>query len=41
MGPMGLKMFTRGRMALIPTRIKHVEQLQAIVKKARELVGAK
>ena len=41
MGPMGLKMFTRGRMALIPTRIKHVEQLQAIIRKARELGGAK
>lgn len=41
MGPMGLKMFTRGRMALIPTRIKRLDQLQAIIRKARELGGAK
>ena len=36
-GPMGMSMFTRGRMALIPTKIKQVEQLQAIIKKAREI----
>ena len=40
MGPMGLSMFTRGRMALTPTKIKKLEQLQAIIKKARE-IGAK
>jgi len=40
MAPMGLSMFTRGRMALVPTRIRRVEQLQAIIKKAREIGGA-
>jgi heterodisulfide reductase subunit C len=40
MGPMGLSMFTRGRMALTPTKIKKLEQHQAIIKKARE-IGAK
>ncbi|MHB1037317.1 MAG: 4Fe-4S dicluster domain-containing protein [Pirellulales bacterium] len=39
MGPMGLSMFTRGRMALLPTRIRQIEQLQAIIKKAKELEG--
>jgi quinone-modifying oxidoreductase, subunit QmoC len=40
MGPLGLRMFTRGRMALIPTKINRVDQLQAIVAKAKELGGA-
>ncbi len=40
MGPLGLSMFSRGRMALTPTKIKRVDQLQAIIKKARELGGA-
>lgn len=40
MGPLGLKMFTRGRMALLPTKIKNLDQLQAIIKKARELGGS-
>ncbi len=40
MGPLGLSMFTRGRMSLIPKKIKGIEQLQAIIKKARELGGA-
>ncbi len=40
MGPLGLSMFTRGRMALVPTRIKNLDQLQAIIRKARELGGA-
>jgi heterodisulfide reductase subunit C len=39
MGPLGMKMFTRGRMALVPTKIKRIDQLQAIIKKARELGG--
>ena len=39
MGPMGMKMFTRGRMALLPTKINNLDQLQAIIKKARELGG--
>lgn len=41
MGPLGLSMFSRGRMALTPTKIKKVDQLQAIIKKARELGGQK
>ncbi len=40
MGPLGLSMFTRGRMALIPKKIKNIGQLQAIIKKAREVGGA-
>jgi len=40
MGPLGLSMFTRGRMALLPTKIRQVDQLQAIIRKARELGGA-
>lgn len=39
MGPMGMKMFARGRMALTPSKIKNIAQLQAIIKKARELGG--
>lgn len=39
MGGMGMAMFVRGRMSLLPSRIKNVEQLQAIVKKAREIGG--
>ena len=35
MGPLGLSMFTRGRMSLIPTKIKNIDQLQAIIQKAR------
>jgi hypothetical protein len=37
MGPMGLAMFRRGRMALTPTKIKNIGQLQAIIRKAKEL----
>ncbi|MBN2218522.1 MAG: 4Fe-4S dicluster domain-containing protein [Pirellulales bacterium] len=40
MGPMGLSMFTRGRMSLLPTKIKNLEQLRAIIHKARELGDA-
>ena len=40
MGPLGWSMFTRGRMSLVPTRIKNLEQLQAIIQKARQLGGA-
>ena len=40
MGPLGLSMFTRGRMSLVPTRIRQIDQLQAIINKARELGGA-
>jgi heterodisulfide reductase subunit C len=37
MAPMGMKIFTRGRMALRPTKIRQIEQLQAIIRKAKEL----
>ena len=40
MGPMGLSMFVRGRMSLVPKRIRQVEQLQAIIQKARQIGGA-
>ena len=37
MGPMGIGMFSRGRMSLIPSKIKRMDQLTAIIKKAREI----
>lgn len=40
MVPMGLSMFTRGRMALMPSKIKRLDQLQAIIKKAQEIGDA-
>ena len=40
LGPMGLSMFTRGRLSLIPTKIRQVGQLQSIIKKAKEIGGA-
>jgi len=40
MGPLGVSMFKKGRMSLLPTRIRHIEQLQAIISKAKELGGA-
>ncbi len=40
MGPMGFSMFTRGRMSLLPTKIRNIGQLQAIIHKARE-IGAR
>lgn len=40
MGPLGLSMFTKGRMSLVPTRIRQLDQLQAIINKARQLGGA-
>jgi len=39
-GSMGLSMFTKGRLNILPTKIRHVEQLQAIIRKAREIGGA-
>jgi heterodisulfide reductase subunit C len=39
MGPLGLSMLRKGRMSLTPTRIKGVEQLQRIIKKAESLGG--
>jgi heterodisulfide reductase subunit C len=35
----GLDMLRKGRMDLVPNRIKGIEQLQAILKKAKELGG--
>ena len=37
MGPLGLSMFTKGRMSLIPTKIRQLDQLQSIIQKAKEL----
>jgi heterodisulfide reductase subunit C len=37
MVPMGLQMFTRGRMSLRPTRIRQIDQLRTIINKAKEL----
>ncbi|MGB2822418.1 MAG: 4Fe-4S dicluster domain-containing protein [Phycisphaerae bacterium] len=37
MGPLGLSLFTRGRMSLVPTKIRRLDQLQLIIRKAREL----
>jgi heterodisulfide reductase subunit C len=37
MAPMGMQIFTRGRMAIFPTKIRQIDQLRAIIKKAREL----
>lgn len=37
MGPLGLRMLSHGRMSLIPGRIKNIQQLKAIIQKAREL----
>jgi heterodisulfide reductase subunit C len=39
-GPMGISMFLKGRMGIFPQRIKRIDQLQAIIKKAREIGGA-
>jgi heterodisulfide reductase subunit C len=37
MGPMGIQIFTKGRMAILPTRIRQIDQLRAIIKKSEEL----
>ncbi len=37
LAPMGLGMLNKKRMGLIPKRIKHMDQLKAILKKAKEL----
>jgi len=39
MMPMAYSIFTRGRMSLIPTKIRQVDQLRAIIQKAKELGG--
>lgn len=40
MGGMGFSMFTRGRIQLTPNKIRQVDQLQAIINKAKEIGGA-
>jgi heterodisulfide reductase subunit C2 len=37
MAPMGIGLLTRKRMGLFPKRIKHLDQLKAILKRAKEL----
>ncbi len=39
LGPLGLSMFRRGRLQLQPTRIRNIDELRAILDKARELGG--
>ena len=40
MGPLGMLLFTHGRMALRPKRIRNMAQLNAILNRARQLRGA-
>jgi heterodisulfide reductase subunit C len=40
MGTLGLSMLRRGRMSLKPKKIRQVQQLRAIIEKARTLGGA-
>jgi heterodisulfide reductase subunit C len=40
MASMGMGMFIKGRMDLIPTRIKSLKQLKAILAKAKQIGGA-
>ena len=40
MGPLGVSMFRHGRVSLRPTRIRQLEQLRAIIAKAKALGGA-
>jgi hypothetical protein len=37
MMPMGLGMITKGRMAIIPKSIKHIDQLKKILDRAKQL----
>lgn len=37
---MGLKMFSKGRMDILPPKIKNISQLKSILNKAKELGGA-
>ncbi len=37
MGPLGLSMYHKGRISLTPTRIRQLDQLQAIIDKAKQL----
>ena len=40
MTPMALGMLSKKRMSLLPTKIKHLDQLKAILKRAKELEAA-
>jgi hypothetical protein len=40
MASMGMGMLIKGRMDLIPTRIKSLKQLKAILAKAKQIGGA-
>jgi heterodisulfide reductase subunit C len=40
LAPMGLSMFKRGRLSLVPTKIRQLGQLQAIINKAKEIGDA-
>jgi hypothetical protein len=37
MMPMGFGMITKGRMAITPTKIKHMDQLKKILDRAKQL----
>jgi heterodisulfide reductase subunit C len=37
--PIGLKLFTHGRLPLLPTKIRNISQLQKIIRKAKSLGG--
>jgi heterodisulfide reductase subunit C/quinone-modifying oxidoreductase subunit QmoC len=37
MMPMGFGMITKGRMAITPTKIKHMDQLKKILERAKQL----
>lgn len=37
MAPMGIQIFTKGRMGILPSKIRQVAQLRAIIKKSEEL----
>jgi len=39
MAPMGMQIFFKGRMGILPSKIRQVDQLRAIGKKAKELSG--
>jgi heterodisulfide reductase subunit C len=39
MGPMGMQIFFKQRMAIFPAKIRQIDQLRAIIKKAKEIGG--
>lgn len=40
LAPMGLSMLTRGRLSLVPTKIRQLDQLKAIINKAKQIGDA-